>query len=231
MKKLRSHWRQKPCISKMSGSLNGSSLFDFFGLRVLCDLLFKIFFRPTSHCCERTKKPRGVSHAPRGSYLLVEVSQSHLRNASAASIIQIKECRSQSLRHSASLATTSPPLSHGETHNGGQSRCVSARFILAADSGGPKPEREVSRSVDRLAIEGLEMFWNTARLRSESHRRQIAEFMPKQFVAEPPHSSSPCRQTETARHKRHGISARQGLPAGGPASFRKHQSAHGRVAQ
>ena len=46
--------------------------------------------------------------------MLVEVSQSHLRNASAASIIQIKECRSQSLGHSASLTTTSPPLSHGE---------------------------------------------------------------------------------------------------------------------
>ena len=35
-----------------------------------------------------TKKPRSVSHALRGSYLLVEVSQSHLRNASAASNIQ-----------------------------------------------------------------------------------------------------------------------------------------------
>ena len=37
----------------------------------------------------------------------------------------------------------------GRRTTGGQSRCASTRFNLAADSGVPKPEREVSRSVDR----------------------------------------------------------------------------------
>lgn len=41
------------------------------------------FAAQPSHRRERTKKPRGVSHAQRGSYLLVEVSQSQFKETSA----------------------------------------------------------------------------------------------------------------------------------------------------
>ena len=112
--------------------------------------------------CERNEKPRGVSHAPRGSYLLVEVSQSQiLRNASAASKRKIG-VPSLTLGHSARLAKSSPPLSHRGDKQRGQLVAARTRCVFAADSGGPKPERVVSRSVDRLAVEDLEMFWHAA---------------------------------------------------------------------
>ena len=106
------------------------------------------------------------------------------RNASAALVIQ-NGVPSQSLGHSASLATTSPPLSHGETHNGGQSRCASTRFNLAADGGAPKPEREVSRSVDRARSKVSKCFGSPP-VREANH---IAN-----------HSQSSCRNDSLPNH-------------------------------
>lgn len=162
-----------------------------------------------------------MSHVPWGSYLLVDVSQSQiLRNASAASKRKMG-VPSLSLGHSARLAKPSPPLSHRGDAQRGQLVAASTRFAFAADSGGPKPERVVSSSVDRLAFEDLEMFWHTARLRGDlSHRPLFAVFVPKRFVVEPQHRLRPCRETETAQHKHHGIAIWQGLAAADTVRFR-----------
>lgn len=124
-----------------------------------------------------------------------------------------KECRSQMLGHSASLAKSSPPLSHRGDAQRGTVRCASARFVVVAEGGDPKLERVVSRSLDQLAIEDLEMFWLTASPRSESQDRSIALTVPERDVTERPHSASSCRRAATARHNRCGLLVRQRLPA------------------
>ena len=127
----------------------------------------------------RTKKPRGVSHAPQGSYLLVEVSQSHLRNASAASIIQIKECRSQSLGHSASLTTTSPPLSHGEDAQRGtislRQRSIHSRRRQRGSKTGERGFAICRSARDRRSRNVLEHRPSAKRITSPTDRRVRAE--------------------------------------------------------
>ena len=175
--------------------------------------------RRTSHRCEAMKNPAACLTPPRGSYWLVEVSQSQFQETPAQLPKFKKECRSRSLGHSARLARPTPPLSHrGDAQRGTFLVATGARFGLAADSRGPKPEREVSRSADRFAIDDLEMFWITARLQGESHRREIAVFVPERFVSRSPHSPSPCRRTATTYRKHLGNTARHGLAAAEPVS-------------
>ncbi len=165
------------------------------------------FAAQTSHPCERTKKPRGVSHALRGSYLLVR-SLSLKFSETPAQLPKFKmECRSQSLGHSASLTKFPPPLSH---RGGSQRGTVTLRQRSIRSRRRQRGSKTGERSFE---IRDLEMFWITARLRGESHRDQIAEFMPGRFVAEQPHVPSPCRCSATVRQKRHGITAQQRLAA------------------
>jgi uncharacterized membrane protein len=197
--------------------------FDFFCLRVLGELLFQAFLRMTSRLCVRTKKPRG-------SYLLVEVSRSHL------------EKRQRSFRHSKRSAVRNrlgtPRAwrrrllrSHTARRTTGDKLVAPALDSFSRQRAGVQNRRERFRDPSiAVRSKGLEMFWITARPPSESHHRQIAEFVPKRFVAQPPLGLHCCRQTETARDKPHGISAPPELLAVGPITFRMHQSADNQAA-
>ena len=154
---------------------------------------------------ERTKTPRGVSHAPRGSYLLVEVSQSQFKETPAQLPKFKRECRSQSLGHSASLTKSPPPLSH---RGGSQRGTVSLRQRSIRSRRRQRGSKTGERS---FAICDLEMFWITARLRGESHRRSFAVFVPERAVSEPQRAHRRCRRKTTRRQKPHGITASQGL--------------------
>ena len=118
-----------------------------------------------------------------------------------------RECRSQSLGHSASLTRFPPPLSH----RGGSQR---GTITLRQRSIRSRRRQRGSKTGERsFAINVREMFWITARLRGESHCRSVAEFMPERCAAEHPHAPSRCRCSATVRQKRHGITARQRLAA------------------
>ena len=118
------------------------------------------------------EKPRGVSHAPRGSCLLVEVSQSLFKETPA----QLPKFQKSAVAIAWALREPDDDISAALT----QGRHPTGTNVLPSGSirsrrkqrGVPKPEREVSRLVDRPAIERSRNVLEHRVFVGESHRRK-----------------------------------------------------------
>ena len=177
-----------------------------------------------------TKKPRGVSHALRGSYLLVEVSQSHLRNASAASIIQIGVpfAIAWALRKPGEDVSTA--LTRGDAQRGTISlrqRSIHSRRRQRGSKTGERGFAICRSARDRRSRNVLDHRPSAKRITSPTDRRVRAEAIrcPTATLIAPlsPIGNGPAKVSR--------IVARQGLFAAGPASFQKHRAPHNRGAK